>query len=162
MAGSASQQLAELYARHGRSTLRLAFLMTGDRDAAEELAQEAFVRVFARLQNRRAPEAITAYLRRTVINLSHDRHRRLRSSRAYLEATKLEHQERSPELETRLDLRARLRRLPHRQRAALVLRYYEDLSERQAADILQCSVPALRQLVRRGVVALRADPGGAG
>ena len=52
-------------------------------------------------------------------------------------------------------MRERMQLLPHRQRAALILRYYEDLSEREAADVLGCSVPALKQLARRGLDAMR-------
>ncbi|MEA2461207.1 MAG: hypothetical protein QOH90_1384 [Actinomycetota bacterium] len=156
MGSSAEQTLTELYSTHGPGALKLAYLMTGDGDAADEIVQEAFVRIFARLRNRRRPESLAAYLRRTVINLSHDRHRRLRTSRSYssaLRPTALI--ESGGEIDARLDMRSRLQVLPHRQRAALVLRFYEDLSEQDAAEILQCSAPALRQLVRRGVRTLR-------
>ncbi|HEX2196343.1 MAG TPA: sigma-70 family RNA polymerase sigma factor [Actinomycetota bacterium] len=53
-----------------------------------------------------------------------------------------------------------LRKLPYRQRAALVLRYYEDLSERQTADALGCSVSAVKSLVTRGLQVLRDEVGG--
>ncbi len=151
---SAEERLAELYERKAAACIRLAYLMTGDADASEDIVQEAFVRCFARLQDRRSPEHLDAYLRRTIVNLSHDRHRRLRSVR--------EHAGRSPSQRsdhadpgTRLAFAELLRDLPHRQRAALVLRYYEDLSEQDAADILGCSVGALKQLVQRALNTLR-------
>ena len=64
-----------------------------------------------------------------------------------------------PDIALRTDLWQSVLRLPTRQRAALVLRYYEDLSEREAADLLRCTVPALKSLVARGMDALRLDVG---
>ena len=160
MQGSAQRKLAELYARHSRSALRLAYLMTGNSTAAEDVVQEAFARMYARFQDRKPPDAIEAYLRRSVINLAHDRHRKQKSLRAFLSRGVPSSEARSPDVETRLAMRSRLQRLPHRQRAALVLRYYEDLSEHQAAEILNCSVPALKQLVQRGLKALRQQDQG--
>ncbi len=61
-----------------------------------------------------------------------------------------------PDLGVRDELRRVLRELPPRQRAALVLRYYEDLSEQQIADALRCSVPAARSLLFRGLDTLRS------
>jgi len=77
--------LAELYIRQVPSAIGLAYLITGDRHMAEDLAQEAFVRLAGRFGHLRAPEAFDAYLRKTVVNLclSHLRRRRVES--AYLE-----------------------------------------------------------------------------
>jgi len=60
-----------------------------------------------------------------------------------------------PDVEGREEMWAALQRLPHRQRAVIVLRYYEDLSERQAADVLGCSVGAVKSLTNRAVESLR-------
>lgn len=156
---SAERRLADLYAARAAHSLRLAFLMTGDANAAEDIVQEAFVRTFARLKDRRSPERLEAYLRRTVINLSHDRHRKLRSARQFLaRAGRISHSH--TEMDARLAFRDLLQQLPHRQRAALVLRYYEDLSEQDAADILNCSVAALKQLVQRALTTLRSNQQG--
>ncbi len=62
-----------------------------------------------------------------------------------------------PDLGVREELRMVLQELPLRQRAALVLRYYEDLSEQQIADALKCSVPAARSLLFRGLDTLRSE-----
>ena len=158
--GSAQRKLAQLYARHSRSALRLAYLMTGNSTAAEDVVQEAFARMYARFQDRKAPDAIEAYLRRSVINLAHDRHRRQRTMRAFVTRSAAQSEAHAPDIDARLAMRSRLQRLPHRQRAALVLRYYEDLSEHQSAEILNCSVPALKQLVQRGLKALREQDTG--
>jgi RNA polymerase sigma factor (sigma-70 family) len=61
-----------------------------------------------------------------------------------------------PDLAVRDELRALLEALPIRQRTAVVLRYYEDLSEQQLADALRCSVPAARSLLSRGLQTLRS------
>jgi RNA polymerase sigma factor (sigma-70 family) len=58
------------------------------------------------------------------------------------------------------ELRRALRALPERQRAAIVLRFYEDLSERETADVMRCSVRAVNSLVVRAMATLRAQMGG--
>ena len=71
--------LSELYVAYAPDALRLAFLLTGDRALAEDLVQDAFVRLVGRLRHLREPEAFWAYLRRMIVNLatSHFRHRRV-------------------------------------------------------------------------------------
>src|SRR5437588_487857 len=76
-------RLGELYARHAPDAARLAYLLTGDRALAEDLVQEAFVRMFGRFRDLRNPEAFGAYLRKTVVNLSRSHFRRLKVERAY-------------------------------------------------------------------------------
>lgn len=153
--GSSQQRLTDLYTAQAPRSLRLAFLMTGDADAADDIVQEAFVRTYSRLKERQPPDRLEAYLRRTIINLSHDRHRKLRSARGF--SARSTDVQKEPDMDSRLVFRDLLQGLPHRQRVALVLRYYEDLSEHDAAEILRCSVPALKQLVQRGLKALRQD-----
>ena len=150
--------LADLYERHAPAAVRLAFLVTGDRERSRDIAQEAFVRVAARFRHRRFPDAFDAYLRRTVVNLCTSRFRHERVEREYVEReggrrspTTVE----PPDLETRDELARALRSLPARQRAAVVLRYYEDLGEEGVADALRCSVPAARSLLTRGMQTLR-------
>jgi RNA polymerase sigma factor (sigma-70 family) len=160
MAGSARQRLNELYALHASSALRLAFLMTGDEQAAEDIVQESFVRLYARFQDRKAPDVIDAYLRRTIVNLSHDRHRKLKTLRAFVARGPQSSSAQPPDVPSRVDMGRRLQLLPHRQRVALVLRYYEDLTEAQAAELLDCSVAALKQLVQRGLKTMREQQRG--
>lgn len=158
-------RLAELYVRHWPAAMRLAYLLTGDREAAADLAQEAFVRLAGRFQHLRNPDAFEAYLRRSVVNLHLSRLRRLRVERAYLERerSRLSRDESSqPDVAAREDLWAALRGLPRRQRAALVLRYYEGLSEAEVASALRCSVAAAKSLISRGLGTLRRHMGGAG
>jgi len=150
--------MAELYTRYVPAGIRLAYLLTGDRAQAEDLAHEAFVRCVGRFQHLRAHSAFDAYLRRAIVNLHTSGLRRRRTEREWIRregpraaaavATQRDVGERE-------DLWRALSTLPARQRAALVLRYYEDLSERDAAEALGCSLAALKSLVARGSDALR-------
>ena len=103
-------------------------------------------------------DAFAAYLRRTIVNLHTSGLRRRRLERDWLSregpaaARRVTSQ---PDVGARLDLWEALRRLPARQRAALVLRYYEDLSERETSEVLGCSVAAVKSLVARGGETLR-------
>lgn len=153
---SAQDRLAELYERKASSSVRLAYLMTGDAQASEDLVQEAFARCFALLKDRRDPEHLDAYLRRTIVNLSHDRHRKLRRARA-LAARSAVGEPQASDPGARVAFGQLLQGLPHRQRAAIVLRYYEDLSEQATAEVLGCSVGAVKQLVQRALGTLRKN-----
>ena len=82
---SAGGRLGELYRRHAPDAARLAFLLTGNRALAEDLVQEAFVRMFGRYRDLRNPDAFAAYLRKTVVNLSRSHFRRLRVERTYVQ-----------------------------------------------------------------------------
>ncbi len=150
--------LDELYARHIGAGVRLAFLLSGDRTHAEDLAQEAFVRCVGRFRHLRRPDAFAAYFRRSIVNLHTSGLRRRRLEREWLAregAASAARVASQPDVGVRTDLWAALGALPTRQRAALVLRYYEDLSERETAEVLGCSVAAVKSLVARGGETLR-------
>ena len=149
--------LAELYERHAPAAGRLAYLLTGDRVLAEDLVQEAFVRVVGRFRHLRVPDAFEAYLRRTIVNLHTSQLRRRRVERAYLEREGREEvSSTNPDVDAREELWQAVLGLPPRQRAAVVLRFYEDLSERETADALECSTSAAKSLVARAMQTLRA------
>ena len=151
--------LAELYLRHAPSALRFAFFLTGDWEIARDLVQDAFVRVAGRFAYLRSLGAFEAYLRRTIVNLHTSRLRRLKIERAYLARMAGRASDRQVDRDPieRNALWRALDVLPPRQRAAVVLRYYEDLSEAQAADIMRCSPGALNQLVARAMTTLRRE-----
>ena len=151
--------LADLYARHAGEALRLAYLLTGDRSLADDLVQDAFVRVAGRLLHLRDPGGFYAYLRKTIVNLarSHFRHRAV-------ERRFLERQAGPPPIEPEdVSDRERLRRalmaLPIGQRTAIVLRYFEDLSEAQTAELMGRHAAAVKSLVSRAMVTLRTTVG---
>ncbi|MEA2477366.1 MAG: hypothetical protein QOF16_1429 [Actinomycetota bacterium] len=154
--------IGELYLQHADSAVRFAYLLTGDLAVAEDLVQDAFVRLTGRLVHLRDPEAFDAYLRRTVVNLSNSHFRHKRVERAYLERARtgagehvIDAQDRS--LEDRDELWAKLETLSARQRAAIVLRFYEDLSEAEVAQVLKCAPGTVKSLVSRGLEKLRSE-----
>ena len=150
-------RLSDLYRAHAPSATRLAYLLTGDRSAAEDLVQDAFVRVAGRLAHLRNPGAFEAYLRKTIVNLSRMQFRRRGVEHRYLQR----HHEIPTSTASNLDevetLRRSLQQLPHRQRVALILRFYVDLPDPETADILGCSPSTVRSLVARGLSALRQE-----
>jgi RNA polymerase sigma-70 factor (sigma-E family) len=153
-------KLDELYVRHFPGAVGLAYLLTGNHHQAEDLAQEAFVRLCGRFRHLRDPDAFGAYLRKTLVNLHLSGLRRLRVERAYLErhrADVVEMRSEMPDVAGRKDLWDLLQALPARQRAAIVLRFYEDLSERETANVLRCSVAAVKSLVARSMDTLRNE-----
>ena len=155
--------LARLYEEHSARAFRLAYLLTGDRDLAEDLVQDAFVKLIGRFTDLRNPESFDVYLKRTVVTLSYGQFRRRRTERAYL-ARERGLADRSsdviPDIERKDELWTQLQKIAPRQRAVLVLRYYEDLSEQQAADVLGCSLRTVKSLVTRGIQAMRYQQGG--
>lgn len=161
-ARSQDDPLGLLYAAHADSATKLAYVLTGDRHAAEDLAQEAFVRVGRKLFRVRDPEHARNYLFRTVINLSRSRLRRLKSERNAVERSATGHIDAlAPDVAQEDQMWGALLGLPGRQRAALFLRYYKDLSEAQTAEALDCSVSAVKSLVNRGLKELRSNLEGA-
>jgi RNA polymerase sigma factor (sigma-70 family) len=155
--------LATLYEEHSASAFRLAYLLTGDRDLAEDLVQDAFVKLIGRFADLRNPSSFDAYMKRTVVTLSYGLFRRRRTERAYLARERGLAQRTSmvlPDVERKDELWRQMQRIAPRQRAALVLRYYEDLSEQHAADVLGCSLRTLKSLVTRGIQAMRDQQGG--
>jgi RNA polymerase sigma-70 factor (sigma-E family) len=154
--------IGELYLRHADAAVRLAYLLTGDREMAEDLVQDAFVKAAGRLAHLRNPDAFDAYLRTTIVNLSRSHFRRKRVERLYLErAQGFERPENrsSPgrSVEDQDQLWQALSRLNQRQRAAIVLRFYEDLPEGEVAKILQCAPGTVKSLVSRGLEKLRGE-----
>jgi RNA polymerase sigma-70 factor (sigma-E family) len=156
-------RIGELYLRHADGAIRLAYLLTGDAALAEDLVQDAFVRVAGRLAHLRDPGAFDAYLRRTVVNLARSYLRRRKLERGYLERVRHEASaQAAPEgsIEDRETLWRAMASLSDRQRSAIVLRFYEDLSEAQIADILRCRPGTVKSLVSRGLEAMRGEIGG--
>jgi len=159
--------LAELVTHSGDRLLRVAYQLTHDRAAAQDLVQDALLQVYRSVRRRDLPpEDWYAYLRRTVIN-EYLRARRLRSSGEVVTDRMPERPAAgSPEdqIADRAQLWTALGALSARQRAALVLRYYEDLPDHQIAALLGCREASVRSLASRGLAVLRqlAVPAGIG
>jgi RNA polymerase sigma-70 factor (sigma-E family) len=154
-------RLEDLYVRNAPGALRLAYFLTGNRELAEDLVQEAFVRVAGRFRHLRMPDAFDTYLRRTIVNLFTSQMRRTKLERAFVARHGAEPAVAGEPSDpaARDQLWRAIHTLPERQRAAIVLRFYEDLSEQRSAEILGCSPGALNQLVVRGMAALREQIG---
>jgi RNA polymerase sigma-70 factor (sigma-E family) len=156
----ADDAVTHLFAAHYRSLVRLAALLLSDRALAEEVAQEAYVSLHTRWRRLRDADKALAYLRTCVVNGARSalRHRGVVQRHAERTAPMAD----APSAEAgalgRLDHRdvvAALRRLPARQREALVLRYYLDLSEAEIADAMGISRGAVKSHASRGIAALR-------
>ena len=160
--GITGQRLDHLYRVHIDEAFRLAYLLTGNRALAEDLAQDAFVRLMGRFMHVRRPGDFAAYLRRTVVNLANSHYRRRGVERRYLrsQAGMRQPEMVQPDQGVRDQMRLALLTLPRRQRTAIVLRFYEDLSESQTAEIMRCRTGTVRSLVSRGMETLRSVVGG--
>lgn len=156
----AARGIEDLYRRHVDDALGLAYLLTGDPGTAEDLVQDAFVRVLGRFHDLRNRDAFWWYLRRTIVNLSNSHFRRRRVERVWLERQRPEQTAPTgPDVEERDRLLAALMTLRPEQRAAVVLRYLEDRSEADVAEMLGRPVGTVKSMVSRGVDRLREELG---
>ena len=152
---TADADFAALFARSATSVRRTAYLLCGDWQQAEDLTQTAFARLYAAWPRLRDPAAADAYLRRTVGRACVDESRRpWRRERA---AADLPDRPGIPAdgPEDRMVLLAALARVPARQRACLVLRYFDDCSVEETAAALGCSTGTVKSNTSRGLDALR-------
>lgn len=139
----------------GPSLLRTAWLLTGDEHLAADLVQNACVKTYL-AWSRVRPEGATAYARRAVVTASVDAHRSVRREVVVADAPERPSFADSADAVAERDRVARmLAVLPPRQRAVLVLRFYEDLSERETADQLGISVGSVKSAASRGLNAIR-------
>ncbi|GAA0365081.1 SigE family RNA polymerase sigma factor [Micromonospora gifhornensis] len=137
---------------------RTAYLLTGDRGAAEDLVQSALEKTHRRWSRILRKDAPGAYVRRTMINTAVSWRRRRRTIEVpLLDADTIATPDAYQHAESRHQLLAALRRLPPRMRAVLVLRYFEDLSEADVARLLDCSTGTVKSQASRGLARLRAD-----
>jgi RNA polymerase sigma factor (sigma-70 family) len=136
-------------------------LYTGDRDVAQEIAQETLVRLCRDWHKVHKVEHLEGWLHRSAINLASSFYRRRaaeRRARQRLQATRA-----LPELQHRSEdsiaLREALLQIPKRQRTVLILRFYADMSFREIATAIQTPEPTVKSLARRGLQRLRQTPG---
>jgi len=159
-AWTADEAVAHLFATQYRPLVRLAVLLVHDDGVAEELVQDLFVVLHQRWGRLRDPDKAAAYLRQSVVNrarsvLRHrtvvDRYLRRQGPPATAPSADLS----VLDAETTSEVLAVVRTLPTRQREALVLRYYGDLSEAEIAEAMGVSQGAVKSHTSRGLAALR-------
>jgi RNA polymerase sigma factor (sigma-70 family) len=146
---AARSELNDLYLREHDRLVRLAFVLTGSREVAEDVVQDSFVRLYRRWDVADQPDR---YVRQIVVNECRSHHRRTgreRDRRAKLYVVDSTYDRHGVEL---ADV---LLELPYRQRAAIVLRFYSDLGEAEIAEILGCRPGTVGSLVHRGLERLR-------
>jgi RNA polymerase sigma-70 factor (sigma-E family) len=143
------REIAALFDRHYAPMCRLAYVIIGDAATAEEIVMEALIKTFSGWGRIRDYDRVDAYLRRAVVNLCRSKIRRkvieARVNAASYRRDELKPPEWDPDRhETSRLVWDAVKRLPERQRACVVLRYFDDLSEAQIADVLQCSVGTVK------------------
>jgi RNA polymerase sigma-70 factor (sigma-E family) len=156
MDDEARMRFGEFVASRTPALMRVAYLLTGDRHAAEDLLQSALAKTISKWRSLRHEDP-EGYVRTVMLRDQVSWWRRLRRFRETTQDEPIEIVRRDPSDETdlRLAMRAALRQLPPAQRAVLVLRYYEDLTETQVATAMGCSVGTVRSRTHRAVVRLR-------
>ena len=145
-----------LYVRHYEQLLRLAVLLVGDLAAAEDVVSEAFIRVHHALKRRQVNSPL-AYLRQSVVNLARSELRlrliRLRHAPGPMPNAASAEEGACAALSRQEVIRA-LRRIPARQREAVVLRYWADLPEAEIAELMGVTVGAVKSYISRGTAKL--------
>ena len=156
---SADHELTGLYSLHYHTLVRLAVLLVRDVPTAEEVVQDSFVAMHGGWHRLRDAKSALAYLRRAVVNRSRSvlRHRIVVDNNLQQPPPDMPSAEHDAlVLLERSAVVAALRKLPDRQREAIVLRYYADLSEAEIATAMGISRGAVKSHTARGMSALRA------
>jgi RNA polymerase sigma-70 factor (sigma-E family) len=143
----AAPSFADFYRATYTDMVRLAYLLTGSEETARDLAQDAYVRVHQAWDRVHEPNA---YVRRAVVNACHSYHRRLRLQRRHVAASQAESAELGAD-----EMADAIARLPYRQRAAIVLRFWHDCTEAEIAAALRCRPGTVGSLIHRALAQLR-------
>jgi RNA polymerase sigma factor (sigma-70 family) len=143
-----------VYQRERQPMLRLAYLLVGSTEAAEDLVHDAFIELYQRWETVDAPGA---YVRRAVVNRSMSWHRRDRVARAWLDRHAGDQRLAELHGEPHEPLWDLVLQLSPPQRTAVVLTYYLDLTSEAAAEQMGCRPATVRSLVFRGLAALRKE-----
>ncbi|MFG3054734.1 SigE family RNA polymerase sigma factor [Kitasatospora sp. NPDC048239] len=151
-----SAEFHDFFDRHYAELARLAHLLTGEADAADDLAADALIALWQRWDRLRAADHPIAYARGVVANMARER---IRSAvrerrRVLLFWTRGPEKTNGPDVAAVLDVRAALARLPFRKRACVVLRHAFDLSEKDTAVALGISVGTVKSQTSKGMAEL--------
>lgn len=147
----------EFVAARSAALWRSAYLLTGDRHRAEDLLQTALVKAWRKWDSIARREAAEAYVRATLASTYTDWWRRRWNGELATEHLP-ETAARATDVEVRHDVLAALALLPRGQRAVVVLRFYDDLTERQAAEALGISIGTVKSQTAKALATLRSSP----
>ena len=150
--GGTHEEFTRFYQESYPSAVRLAWLLTHDHDAAEDIVQDAFVRLHPRLATVEHP---TAYLRAAIVNGCRDRARSAGRARDGLRRISLTAEASS--IDRPSELLDALARLPYKQRAVLALRYWADLPEAEIAEIVDIRPATVRSITARALARLKKE-----
>lgn len=156
MRSPTEEALRRAFEQHYTALLKLCVALSGRRDEGEDIAQEAFVRAAPRIHDLQ-PQQVLPYLRRVALNIWRNRLRRLAVESRLGRTRRESHQDPSARVDERAVILEALSLLPVRQRACVVLRYFDDLSERETASILRCSVGTVKSQTSRALAKLRRE-----
>jgi len=148
----------EFVASRGRDLWRTAWLLTGDSHKAEDLVQTTLAKCWGRWPSIARDGSPEAYVRRAMLNTYTDWWRRRWNGERPTELLPESATRDDASVDARRDTIAALARLPRGQRAVLVLRFYEDLTEAQTAEVLGISVGTVKSQTSRALSALRSSP----
>jgi RNA polymerase sigma factor (sigma-70 family) len=145
--------VTRLVAERGDALTRYAYFVCGNMDEAADLVQDALVKTFGRLRNGFSVASAESYVRRAILNTYIDRGRRTSRWRsiAHLAAVPDVTESTSPSTDSSIDLNEELRKLTPRERACLVLRYYDDLKVDDIADTLGLSPGTVKRYLSDGL-----------
>ena len=152
-------EFGDYVAARGAAWLRIAYLLTGNRADAEDLLQTALAKTYVAWDRIEDKGALDGYVRRVLVNTQTSLWRRRRIDEYATDAMPEEISvDLDPERHALHDVMwTALNRLPRRQRAMVVLRYYEDLTEAEVASIMGVSVGTVKSTVSRAIGKLRED-----
>jgi RNA polymerase sigma-70 factor (sigma-E family) len=155
----AREQFRAYVAARSTALLRTAYLLTGNRADAEDLLQTALAKTYLSWERIRDREALDGYVRRVMFNTQTSFWRRLRPETPYDQLPERGVPDRTADSDLHDALWTALGTLPARQRAMVVLRYYEDLSETETAEVLGVSVGTVKSTTHRALAKLRDTSG---
>ena len=154
--GGADEAIESLFHAWYPRLVHTAFCLVGDWDTAEQLTQDAYLRLWRRWRWLRDPQAAPAYLQRTVLNSARATIRRRVIERRALRSVGLPLTEKAaPDVAAEVELRRALAALPARKRACVVLRHLVGMSEAETADVLGISIGTVKSQTHKGLRELR-------
>ena len=152
---------AELVKRHQKPLLRLVLKFTRDLDLAEDVLQESFVKAYQKINQFEGRSSFKSWLYRIAINTAKNKLRSLKKDQVSIEDVQLSQGAEAESALLKEAVAARMKeeidQLPDKQKAALMLRIYEDMSFKEIAQIMECPYDTAKANYRHGLMKLKAS-----